>query len=1022
MSRSGVLGTIFDQTGKASQVAGSVLMFVPGAQPIALALLAIGNYQSAQYQKKKAKDDYNASLTDRYAMTSTYAGVRSRIYGRARNVDGVLFKATFGATSEWYTLVIAVAGHEVDAIEQVYFDDVAITIDPSTKAVTSSPYSRPPANASIVEPLLVSGSNQITLSSTPSGAVLVQTSVEDERGRTVTITPTSVSGKVATLPVGYAGQTVTAVYTHSDAQSYAYVRTYTGAPGQDLSTELAGRFPGLITSAHKFQGVALLLVDLLYSQDVFPSGVPNITALVRGAKVYDPRSSTTAWSDNPALCIRDWALYANGGGCSASEVDDASIIAAANACDVSHTYTDSAGTSTTRAMFKCGYVAKLDVSPETHLAELVESMGGKWGWAGGRLRVRAGAYQAPVMTLTDACISDRGGSRQIVPDLAITDVTNSYRITISDEAQSYNSTQLPVLAPSAYLTADTFELTAEIEMGAVQFSPQALHIGGILLRDQRQGMSVVWPCNMRAWPLELFDCIQINSTRYGWSGKTFEVLGWRHSLTAGVILSLKETDATIFDPDAVFSAVDQVPNTALPSPFNVPAVTGLAAQSGTAALQRLGDGTIMSRIQVSWDAISDAGVTTGGGVDVSVIDGSTGIERMYSIAGTESSLYVPDVSDGVAYLIRARARNPLVRGAWCAAISHTVVGKTEPPPTVDSFNISTQADGTRVLSGGYTANTKPYDFAGYRVRYLQGPGPYTFAQMQPFQTDDGFFTTLPIETNLLLAGEYTLAIVGVDTTGNESTTPLFITATLPNPRLGSAIDYVDEGQAGWGGTKSGCVLDEWSGQTVLRAVDQATWATLPSTWNAWTRWIWDPVTSFSYVTQPIDFGVSVAVLPVLAVMTSGVVTFEAATSSDGTTWSGWSAVAGTITTRWIKTRISVGLAGGTPTGAGVTPILSVSALQVTYVGKVSSETGNDEDISTYTGVHRIAAGHVRLPTQKTWAHISRVTVALQSVGAGWSWVLIDKNGTDGPEIKIYNGSGSLADPPLIDWTIEGIPT
>lgn len=345
-----------------------------------------------------------------------------------------------------------------------------------------------------------------------------------------------------------------------------------------------------------------------------------------------------------------------------------------------------------------------------------------------------------------------------------------------------------------------------------------------------------------------------------------------------------------------------------------------------------------------------------------------------------------------------------------------------PPPNVTSFVVSTQADGTRQFDWNWGAGTKPADLKGYVLRYLQGAGPYTWEQLQPFDTDDGFHTASPLESNLLLAGAYVFAIKTVDTFGVEAEDAVFIDATLPDPRLGNAIEYVDYFQAGWPGTLTHAEVQTHGGESVLVVSDQATWGTIPSTWDSWSRWVYNPYTSFQYETPMVDFGAAVAVLPIANYIVDGTVSaFEVATSTDGgATWSSWSAVAGSITTRYAKTRLTVSIPTGSSTGPGVTPVCVLKRFTVTYIGKVSSETGNDENIAAYTGAHRIATGDVRLPTSKTWVHISRVSVALQGVGGGWSWVLIDKDLTNGPRIKIFNGT-TLADPPLIDWTIEGIP-
>lgn len=45
------------------------------------------------------------------------------------------------------------------------------------------------------------------------------------------------------------------------------------------------------TAAHRLRGIAYLYVRLQYNQTVFPAGVPNIRAIVKGKKVWDPRDT-----------------------------------------------------------------------------------------------------------------------------------------------------------------------------------------------------------------------------------------------------------------------------------------------------------------------------------------------------------------------------------------------------------------------------------------------------------------------------------------------------------------------------------------------------------------------------------------------------------------------------------------------------------------------------------------------------------------------------------------------------------
>jgi len=1015
MSKSSTVSTLLQVASIAATVA-LALATAPVSAAAILAVLALNVVTAAQtsaYQKQKARHEYNNSLTDRNVMTTAFDGARSRCYGRVRNVDGVVFKGSRGDKSQFYTLVVALCGHEIDGVETVYFNDVALSIDGSNR-VTNAPYGT--TQRQDRSGIYSGGSYDLGADADTASVSVLSVNGTYNRGATL-VYPAVAFTRTGTVVYwdATANPSVQIRWQANATVSKATVRIYTGAPGQDLSGELATRFPSLITSAHKFSGIACLLVDLEYDDTAFTSGVPSISAVFRGARVYDPRTTATAWSQNPALCIRDWSLYAHGGGCASYEIDDAAIIRAANICDTSQTYTDSAGTSSTVPLYRCDYVAKLDVSPETHLAEMVESMAGKWGWAGGQLKVRAGAYSTPVAALDDSWLSSTPGNREIVPDLGMASLTNTYRLTIADQTQNWVSTQLPALAPAAYITADGCELSTEIQMGAVSFGPQALHIGGVLLRDMRDAMTVKWPCNMRAWVLELFDVVTVTSTRYGWSAKAFEVVGWEHQPQTGVMLTLKETAASIYNPDAVFSAVDQVPNTTLTKPWDLPMVTGLAAQSGTDQLIMTDDGTVVSRILLTFDPITSQAVVSAGTIEVQYNAGGGWISE--SFPGSSASLYIRGVQDGAVYLIKVRVKSRIATGNWCTQITHIVVGKTEPPPTVDSFLISAQPDGTRILTGGYSAANRPLDLAGYRIRYRQGSGPYTWASMTPFQTDSGFFTTLPIETNQLLAGTYTIAIVGVDTSGNESDTPLSIITTLPNPRMGNALAVVSYDGSGWPGTLSQAVIDVDNGAAVLRVADQATWATLPSTWAGWTRWVWEPYTSWTYITPAVDFGAAVTSLPVVSLDCVGAYVIEEQHSTDGTTWSSWATIAAPVRGRYIKLRVTVTATGGT--GAGVTQITQLTAMSVIYTGAVTSESGNDISPAALTGGNHIGTGDIRLPLSRTYASISRVSVTLQNVTGNWSYTLIDKS-TSGPRVRFYNASGVLADPPLIDYTVEGV--
>ena len=103
-------------------------------------------------------------------------------------------------------------------------------------------------------------------------------------------------------------------------------------PFSDLVTESGGKW----TSAHLQRGCTKLYVRLTFNADLFSTGIPNITAVIRGLNtVTDSRTSTTGYSNNGPLLVA--AYLANStfglGATFATEIDDATLDAQANIAD-----------------------------------------------------------------------------------------------------------------------------------------------------------------------------------------------------------------------------------------------------------------------------------------------------------------------------------------------------------------------------------------------------------------------------------------------------------------------------------------------------------------------------------------------------------------------------------------------------------------------------------------------------------------------------------------------------------------
>jgi hypothetical protein len=646
----------------------------------AVASIGYGNHQRRK-QQRAARDAFNASVSDRLVMTATAQAARSRVYGRVRNVDGVLFKQTHGANSEFYTLVIALAGHQVDAIEEIWFDDKPVTLDLAGN-VTSAPYSLTTRESLTVTMPVSSGSGSVVLPGVPvagtTPVAVFTTNPGSDSATDITLAGslTGTTFSVSGAPIDGDWRVQFQLETTS---SKARVRAYTGAPGQNLYPDLQPLVGSAVQTSDRFEGIACLLVTLQFDQDAFPGGVPSISAVMRGARVFDPRTSTTAWTENPALIARDWALYAYGGGCVTAELNEPAFAAAANACDVSTTFALPSGGPVVLPLYQCGIVIPLDSNPDEALSEICEAMAGQWGWAGGRLSVRAGAYRAPVASITEDWVTS-AEAIQVTPGATTADAVNIMRPTYADAAQGWVQTPGPEVRADSYVAADGRDLPTELQLGGVTRAVHAQHVCGVLLREAREGLTLTLPCNLRAYSLELFDVVSVTLPRFGWAGKLFEVMGWRFSLTGGVLLTLRETAAAIYTPDAVFDLLNTSPNTGLPRPAAPPAIAGLAATSGGVAQV---DGSSMARIRVTWDAVASEAVRQSGSIEVQVAEVYGGLPTgdwptIAPLAGRAVAADVFGQRIGRLVAIRARAVNTLgMRSPW-RQITHLVSGRRAP--------------------------------------------------------------------------------------------------------------------------------------------------------------------------------------------------------------------------------------------------------------------------------------------------------------------------------------------------------
>lgn len=117
------------------------------------------------------------------------------------------------------------------------------------------------------------------------------------------------------------------------------IRKFLGTDAQVADPDLISETSSLPrdqrwTSNHKLSGIAYIYLRLEYDRDIFPSGIPNFSAYVKGKKIFDPRDSVTKYTANTSLMVRDYLVDGKYGfGASSDEINDTVLNASANVSD-----------------------------------------------------------------------------------------------------------------------------------------------------------------------------------------------------------------------------------------------------------------------------------------------------------------------------------------------------------------------------------------------------------------------------------------------------------------------------------------------------------------------------------------------------------------------------------------------------------------------------------------------------------------------------------------------------------------
>lgn len=452
----------------------------------------------------------------------------------------------------------------------------------------------------------------------------------------------------------------------------------------------------------KLSGVAYLGVRLTYNANVF-NGIPTITAEVQGRKVYDPRTGTTAYSSNPALCLRDYLTNTRyGKGLPASVIDDVTFSAAANDCDVD---VDSYDGGPTVKAFSCNAVILTDKTLFNNVKVFLSGMQGIMPFQNGQYRLFIEKDKAPTFAFTTDnmiggfSMSGSGKSskfNKVTAKFINPEANWQPDSVIWPDAGSSQSSQ--------YLTEDSnIELATEINLTTVTNYYQARNIAKtVVLASRLAGIRLDITATSEALNCVVGDIVTVTHPTPGWNAKQFRVSGLALNYDGTVAVSLVEHIAAVYPwvKDKVQPASAQ---SNLPNPFDIVAPV-LFVSDDLRAYNEDVTSVLFATVSTTNSFVTNFEVQ-------SKLEGTTDWINMGQAGG--SFFEQTNVQDGRIYSVRARTLNTLgVRSDW-ATVDHQVIGKTAPPS--DVTNLTGNLIGNQYL---LTWDAVPdLDLSYYRVRY-----------------------------------------------------------------------------------------------------------------------------------------------------------------------------------------------------------------------------------------------------------------------------------------------------------------
>lgn len=323
-------------------------------------------------------------------------------------------------------------------------------------------------------------------------------------------------------------------------QRLVQIQAFKGSDSQDLSSEpkiqefLAGQF----VSTDRFKGIACIYARFFDAGEFRQT--PQLSALIRGKKVYDYRDGSLGFSRNFALCLFDYltwkgtdanepfslGLNYNNGALTSTRLDLSYWRRAADICDEQVQKAD--GSYLRR--YTMDGTLQMGEFYSNHVTDMLNNCGGAITRVSGKYRLHVAAYELPVHNIDEKWLVD-DVSISIVNDRQ--DLVNTLTGVFIDDEQNYKGNDTPIYTDTQGVIDDGEVFKDDIKFKFLHDTEYAQRMLKLYTKLRRRKMTVQLPLAGQGLRLAVNDNVSLNLPYLSFSDKIFKVDSIRMDMAAG---------------------------------------------------------------------------------------------------------------------------------------------------------------------------------------------------------------------------------------------------------------------------------------------------------------------------------------------------------------------------------------------------------------------------------------------------------------------------------------------------------